>query len=203
MPENDIYNNKEKYEGFLRNLDLILVPSEKRTDKNANKSVYFCKHKDNIKHFRKLAEKFDTRDLSYVRRCRILNTLRLISYATKKDFSKCDRDNIDRIVAFVSQPITISDDTGADFFCTLFDIKKIKKQDFLFPRKAFAIQIKSSKEKKWDITDKESYIRHLEIPFFWGIVDKKGANTSNLFSLPFNFHLLATSSISSYFSLFK
>jgi len=57
MPENDIYNNKEKYEGFLRNLDLILVPSEKRTDKNANKSVYFCKHKDNIKHFRKLAEK--------------------------------------------------------------------------------------------------------------------------------------------------
>ena len=133
MPENDIYNNKEKYEGFLRNLDLILVPSEKRTDKNANKSVYFCKHKDNIKHFRKLAEKFDTRDLSYVRRCRILNTLRLISYATKKDFSKCDRDDIDRIVAFVSQPITISDDTGADFFCTLFDIKKIKTLEKILP----------------------------------------------------------------------
>ena len=26
MPENDIYNNKEKYEGFLRNLDLISIP---------------------------------------------------------------------------------------------------------------------------------------------------------------------------------
>lgn len=78
-------------------------------------------------------------------------------------------------IAFVSQPITISDDFGLDFLCTLFEKKKIEKQDILFPRNSFAIQIKSKKGKKWNITDKESYIRHLEIPFFWGIVDKKKA----------------------------
>ncbi|MBU1604765.1 MAG: hypothetical protein KKG75_05715 [Nanoarchaeota archaeon] len=82
MPENDIYNNKRKYELFLDNLDLILIPPEKRTDKNARKSIYYCKNKNNLKYFRKLAEKFDARDLSYPRRYRILNTLKMICHAT-------------------------------------------------------------------------------------------------------------------------
>lgn len=76
-------------------------------------------------------------------------------------------------VAFVSQPVTISDDVGSDFVCTLFEIEKIGTQDYLIPRNAFAIQTKSdSRNKLYEITDKEPYIRQLEIPFFWGIVDK-------------------------------
>ena len=101
MPENDIYNNKRKYESFLENLELILIPPEKRTDGRGKKSVYHCKNGANLKYFRKLAEKFDTKDISYVRRCRILNTLRLICHATRKDLAQCDRDDIDEIVAFM------------------------------------------------------------------------------------------------------
>ena len=72
-------------------------------------------------------------------------------------------------IAFVSQPVTISDDTGIDFFCTLFEFKN----GLLFPKNAFAIQIKSKHEDEFNITDKEGYIRNLEIPFFWGVIDKK------------------------------
>ncbi len=78
-------------------------------------------------------------------------------------------------IAFVSQPVTISDDTGLDFLCTLFEMKTIKKQNLLFPKNSFAIQIKSKKRDILDITNKESYIRSLEVPFFWGVVDKKEA----------------------------
>ena len=76
-------------------------------------------------------------------------------------------------IAFVSQPVTISDDAGTDFFCTLFEIASYKKRQVLLPRSTFAIQVKSkSKGSKFEITEKESYIRGLEVPFFWGVVDK-------------------------------
>ncbi|MFA5887701.1 MAG: hypothetical protein WC852_03250 [Candidatus Nanoarchaeia archaeon] len=78
-------------------------------------------------------------------------------------------------IAFVSQPITISDDTGTDFFCTLFE--KDEKTNLLLPKNSFAIQIKSNENNnEFNITDKESYIRKLEIPFFWGIIDKQNLN---------------------------
>ncbi|MBU2589833.1 MAG: hypothetical protein KKB39_03655 [Nanoarchaeota archaeon] len=77
-------------------------------------------------------------------------------------------------IAFVSQPVTTSDDVGTDFFCTLFDIKKEDKNNFILPKNSFAIQVKSKDKKdEIEITNKESYIRQLEVPFFWGIVDKK------------------------------
>lgn len=153
MPENDIYNNKEKYEGFLRNLDLIAIPPEKRTDKNAKKSIYFCKNKTNLKYFRKLAEKFDTRDLSYVRRCRVMNTLRLISHAAKKEFSKCDRDDIDKIVAFMHTRYN-SSKSKSDF---IRDIKYIWKS--LFPE--------NDERGRIDETIMPYVVRHLK-----GVIDK-------------------------------
>ena len=72
--------------------------------------------------------------------------------------------------SFVAEPSTISDDLGSDFFCTLF---KIADKDSLIPQNSFAIQIKSSNDKKFEITNKLSYLEKLEIPFFIGIVDLK------------------------------
>lgn len=129
MPENDIYNTKSKYENFLNNLDLFTIPPDKRTDKNRNKAIYYCKNKSNLKYFRKLVEKFDARDLSYLRRCRLLNTLRLICHVIEKDLSKCDRDDIDKIVAFMHTRYN-SPKTKSDF---IRDIKHIWKT--LFPEK--------------------------------------------------------------------
>ena len=101
MPENDIYNSQRKYENFLKNLELFLIPPERRADDRGRKSIYYCKNKNNLKYFRRMAEKFDARDISYVRRCRVLNTLRLICHATGKDLAECDRDDMDKIVAFM------------------------------------------------------------------------------------------------------
>lgn len=101
MPENDIYNSKERYEQFVQNLDLLLIPPEKRADRNGYKSLYYCKHPENLTYFRALCQKFDALDRSYIRRCRLLNTLRLICHATEKDLRACDREDIDQVVAFM------------------------------------------------------------------------------------------------------
>jgi len=101
MPDNDIYNNKRRYERLLENLDFILIPPEKRKDTNGRKATYYCKNKNNLQYFKKLASKFDMKDLSYVRRCRVFGTFRLITYVTEKDLVDCEREDMDRIVAFM------------------------------------------------------------------------------------------------------
>ena len=76
-------------------------------------------------------------------------------------------------VAFIARPVSVSDDVGTDFYCTLFQ----KASDgSLLPRTAFAIQIKShndiaSKKNRIDITGKVAYLKNLEIPLFFGIAD--------------------------------
>jgi Domain of unknown function (DUF4365) len=76
-------------------------------------------------------------------------------------------------VAFIARPVSVSDDLGTDFYCTLF---QKTKDGALLPRTAFAIQIKShndvaSKKNRIDITGKVSYLKNLEIPFFFGVAD--------------------------------
>lgn len=129
MPENDIYNNRSRYENFLKELELFLLVPEQRTDKRAHKSVYYCKNRENLKYFTILAKKFDAKDLSYARRCRILNTLRLICFATANDLEFCNRDNIDSIVTFMHTRYK-SPKSKSDF---IRDIKYIWK--LLFPEK--------------------------------------------------------------------
>lgn len=75
--------------------------------------------------------------------------------------------------SFVAEPSTISDDLGADFFCTLFKIIVEGNNKFLHPRNSFAIQIKSIGKKKIDFSKNWSYIADLQIPFFIGIVNRK------------------------------
>jgi len=73
--------------------------------------------------------------------------------------------------AFISQPSTIADDIGADFFCTIFDDFISEKKSYLIPKESFAIQIKSDST-TFSIDGKAQYLKGLGIPFFVGVVDK-------------------------------
>lgn len=74
--------------------------------------------------------------------------------------------------SFIANPVSVSDDLGNDFFCTLFETKKIEKHEYLIPKNAFLIQIKSN-SRDIDITEKAEYYNSLELPVFIGIVDRK------------------------------
>ena len=77
-------------------------------------------------------------------------------------------------ISFVANPMTVADDVGSDFFCTLFEVAE---GDSLFPRSSFAIQIKSSKA-EIDATGKIEYFAKLELPFFVGVVDQSNLRLS-------------------------
>ncbi len=74
-----------------------------------------------------------------------------------------------RKVAFVSHPSTISDDIGADFFCTIFEIDRRDGKEFLIPKNSFLIQVKSNKKPLYLSVD---FLINLEMPFFVGVVDQ-------------------------------
>lgn len=77
--------------------------------------------------------------------------------------------------SFISKPHSVADDTGTDFFCTLFHrttkTKNRRKVEFLVPDNSFAIQIKSNKQ-KIPATKKIAYLNRLEIPFFVGVINR-------------------------------
>ena len=75
--------------------------------------------------------------------------------------------------SFVAHPSTVADDIGSDFFCTLFEVHREARYDYLLPKNSFAIQVKSNADKV-DVTDKLQYLENLEIPFFVGVVDRNG-----------------------------
>lgn len=75
-------------------------------------------------------------------------------------------------ISFVANPITVSDDVGSDFFCTLFESRIKSNVEQLFPRNSFAIQIKS-KEETILATNKIEYLTKLELPFFVGVIDRE------------------------------
>lgn len=73
--------------------------------------------------------------------------------------------------SFVAHPTTIADDVGSDFFCTLFEVQREGRNDYLLPRNSFALQVKSNAD-NIDVTSKLGYLEGLEIPFFVGVVDR-------------------------------
>lgn len=104
MVENDIYNSKGRYESFLSRLDEItLTPEQKHQAgiKGSHKFKYHCLNPANLQYFRKLADKFEAKDLSYPRRNRLFMSLKLIVAATSKDLSQCEREDIDKVVSFM------------------------------------------------------------------------------------------------------
>ncbi|MGQ0665896.1 MAG: hypothetical protein ACT4O4_02580 [Nitrospiraceae bacterium] len=75
-------------------------------------------------------------------------------------------------ISFVANPLTIADDVGSDFFCTLFESRIENNAEQLFPRNSFAIQIKS-KEETILATNQIEYLTKLELPFFVGVIDRE------------------------------
>jgi hypothetical protein len=74
-------------------------------------------------------------------------------------------------IAFMAHPLTVADDIGSDFFCTLFKAREQDGTEKLFPTNSFAIQIKSNAD-KFSATNKVEYLSALELPFFVGAVDR-------------------------------
>jgi len=97
MAEDDIYGNKRKYEAFINNLNVLLIPPEKRAKRKSN-SIYYCRNKHNLEYFKKLFLNFDSKDTSYVRRNRLLNTFKLIVHSTDKDLKTMGREDIDQVI---------------------------------------------------------------------------------------------------------
>ena len=74
-------------------------------------------------------------------------------------------------IAFVAHPLTVADDIGSDFFCTLFEPQDRDGRDVLLPINSFAIQVKSNPN-NIPATNKIEYLFNLELPFFVGVVDR-------------------------------
>ncbi len=92
MAEDDIYQSKQRYEKFIKNLDKII--------EEPKRGIYYCKNKANVKYFKSFIKYFKLKDLSYIRRRRIFDTLKLITYVIKKDLKDCTRKDINELVAF-------------------------------------------------------------------------------------------------------
>ena len=128
MAENDIYNNKKKYEDFKQNLELFLLKPENRSN-GKYKGKYYCKNKENLEWFVQLFKAFEAKDISYVRRNRLLMSMKLICHASNKNLRDLDRDGINNVVSFMHTAYK-SPKSKSDF---IIDIKHMWK--ILFPEK--------------------------------------------------------------------
>ncbi len=129
MCENDIYNSKAKYEKFKNNLDLLLLRPEERKRDNGGKLKYYCKNNKNLEYFKKLFIYFEAKDLSYIRRNRTIDCMKLICYVIEKDLKDCDRDDINQLIAYMHS-VCKSPESKTDF------IKNVKRNwRVLFPEK--------------------------------------------------------------------
>lgn len=134
MADNDLYNNKKKYEYFKQNLELFALEPSKRPNNigrgnSRHRGEYYCKNKCNLNYFEHLFKHFEAKDLSYVRRNRLLGTMRLICFATEKRIIDLDREEIDNIVSFM-HTVYNTPKSKSDF---IRDIKYMWK--ILFPEK--------------------------------------------------------------------
>jgi hypothetical protein len=73
-------------------------------------------------------------------------------------------------VAFISHPVSVADDVGVDFACTLFETD----QAMLVPRSTFVIQVKSSR-KTVNVSKHLPYLFKLEVPYFVGVIERDPA----------------------------
>jgi len=92
MAEDDIYGNKRKYELFKKHYRQELINPTNKHRK------YTCSNPDNLKYFEPLFKNFEVKDISYIRRNRLLQNMQVICNFTDKDLSLCDREDIDQIV---------------------------------------------------------------------------------------------------------
>lgn len=133
MADNDIYNNEERYKSFKANIEKYLTPpttNDKEGDKRKDldrKRKYWIKNKANLKHYKTLFTKFDARDLSYIRRLRLLRTFLIVTYVLEIEVSKATRDDIDKVMAY-AHTVNKTNKSKQSF---ALDVKYLWKQ--LFP----------------------------------------------------------------------
>ena len=91
MAEEDIYKNKKHYESFKKRIP--------RLTESGRTTRYPCVDPRNIQYFRKLCMIFEAKDLSYIRRCRVLHSMKFICHYLHKDLKDCSRDDINTLLA--------------------------------------------------------------------------------------------------------
>lgn len=165
MAENDIYNNRGRYERFLKRLETYVLPPENRPQ-NERREVYQIKNHVNVKYFLKIQGVFETKDLSYIHRLRLFGDLLLAAHATDNDFKDLEREDIDTLVAFMHTRYE-SPKSKADFlrhirylWKLLFPVKDeqghIDDKAYPYPVRHLSVKIHRSKEKlrndrlKWE-----------------------------------------------------
>lgn len=126
MVDNDIYNNKGKYERFNQNLKQLLNPP----DKNDRRRKYWVKNKTNLSYFKSLDKTFKANDLSYIRRLRLFRTFLIACHVFTKDLKNItESKEMEDLMAYAHQ-VNKSNKSKRDF---VTDIKHLWK--LLFPEK--------------------------------------------------------------------
>lgn len=92
----------------------LFRPEERPKAPKGYKGKYYCKHQGNLEYFRALHKIFEARDTSYIRRVRLFQVLRMISFLTEKNLRECDRDDINEMVAY-SNSVQKSPKSKRDF----------------------------------------------------------------------------------------
>lgn len=124
MAENDIYNSRKKYERFIAGIGQLAMPaSERKAIDGRAHGKYYCKNSANLEYFRALHRAFEAKDLSYIRRIRLLNVLKIVCYVTEKNLAGCEREDINAIMAYAHR-VLFSPKSKRDF---VRDIKYIWK----------------------------------------------------------------------------
>ncbi|OPY88331.1 MAG: Phage integrase family protein [Smithella sp. PtaU1.Bin162] len=100
MAEEDIYGSKKRYELFIANIKELATPSQDRK--------YCCSNPANLKYFEKLSLLFDAKDISFVRRLRLMQGMKLICHHIKKDLSECTREDINTLMAVMHRTYNTS-----------------------------------------------------------------------------------------------
>lgn len=95
MAEDDIYGSHKAYDKLVASIPTLANSVLK------GKQIYYCKNPKNLEYFKKLIVYFEVKDISYIRRGRVLKEMALITYATGRDLKECSRDDINEIMAFV------------------------------------------------------------------------------------------------------
>lgn len=117
MAENDIYNSEKRYGQFKANLEGYLNPPE-------GKRKYQIKNKTNLQYFKILVKKFEARDISFIRRIRLLRSFLIVTHVIEKDLKDAAREDIDKVMAYFSRQ-GFSPKTRGDF---VIDLKFLWKQ---------------------------------------------------------------------------
>src|SRR3989344_5573318 len=97
MAENDIYGSKERY--------VQLVERLVNFTKKPRKGKYYCKNYENLKYFQVMISYFNLKDLSYIRRRKVFQVMRFITFILEKDLAEYTPRNPHRVFPIDSSNI--------------------------------------------------------------------------------------------------